>query len=86
MSHTVPVSHAVPVTGTAVPVTRLVWETGPGYDPDLSATGKTLVTPHTNRQQVLGMVSQDSLTLAQWICPICVSRLLTEHGLSTTSI
>jgi hypothetical protein len=63
------------------PVTRLAWETG--YDPKMSEIGNLHLTPWLNRAPILGSSVQYCLFLAQWVCPICLSRLLTEHDHST---
>ena len=66
---------------TTTPVTRQAWETG--YDPKMSEIGKPLLKPWANRTSILGCTVQFCLILAQWVCPIRLSRLLTEHDLST---
>jgi hypothetical protein len=67
--------------GTTIPVTRLAWETG--YDPKMSEISNPHLTPWLNRASILGSSVQYCLIFAQWVGPICLSRLLTEHDLST---
>ena len=56
-----------------------------GYDAVMSdtivprASGK----PWRARQNIFGLAIQYCIIILQWNCPICLSRLLTEHDIST---
>ena len=56
-----------------------------GYDAVMSDTSvpKSSGKPWRVRQNIFGLAIRYCIIILQWNCPICLSRLLTEHDLST---
>ena len=65
---------------TSMPCTLTSWNTG--WCAESSKTGKPVSNPADNRALTLGHGIKYCIVITQWICPICLATLLTEHDLS----
>jgi hypothetical protein len=65
--------------GTPVPMTEKAWRYG--WDAAMKQSGAPPVNPADNRPLLLGQYIQFLLAITQWLCPICLRRLLRDHDL-----
>jgi hypothetical protein len=65
--------------GTPVPMTRRAWLDG--WDPSMKRDGDPPKEFRSNRPLLLGQYIQFLLAITQWLCPICLKRLLRAHDL-----
>jgi hypothetical protein len=65
--------------GTPVPMTRTAWLDGWGEA--MKQDGQPPKFPQFNRALLLGQHIQYLLSITQWLCPICLKRLLRQHDL-----